>query len=177
MENKLTKEQIANQILEKSKEMAQKKVDEEIKNIKSASEEEVKVIQEALEIIRKGFYYKALYRDKRKWSSDFIGYIVVDEEIFMEDYLESLEGKYSYQRGVKTNNDGSFKVGENTYYHIGSLVEKFEERIASMQKNIQTAENRLTDEIKVFNEFTEKFKKLKSCILNYQKQTKKTNKD
>ena len=172
----MNRESISKQILEKSKELARKKTEEEINRIQGATEKQIDDIKTAIEMINKGFYYKGAEKDRFTYNA-FITYVVVDEEILMEDYLKSLENETSWNRGLEISKEGEIRVGNERYIHIGKLAETFDQQAYKLRKKIEEAQSSLQCALNDWERFTQQYTKTKSAILNYQKLMKRKNKD
>lgn len=151
--NMSEQERIITKIKESAYANVNKKLEEERKKVEDRINNELKDVEKCLQYIRNKMVYKTT--GSNIWNTK---YILVDENIFFEDYTN--ESEYHWNKGIIFSNPNSkpyeplFKVNGHSYYDMRYIIRHYEETFNSYSR-------RLNDLYEKFNEIKEAAENLK----------------
>lgn len=166
----LDEEEIEIKILALAKESANRKIKEEQKKAEEKINSEIEDVKFILELINK----KMLYKHKGSyWNKK--GYELITKEIFLQDYFEK-EPKNSWQKKMQIKDREFFdsesyklaiEVNGEKYYHIGYIINDFENELKDKKNRIKNITEKLTEVEKDFDDFTKQELYIKQMIEDY----------
>jgi hypothetical protein len=174
-------EDIKDKLLKIAEENVNKKLVEEQKRRETQIEKEIEDVKFILELIEKKMIYKKI---GGRWDNP-IKYELITKEIFLEDYSKE-EPKNSWSKKLQIKgqeywDSDSYKLdievnGEH-YYHIGYIINDFEEALKNKRNRIKYITDGLNDLEKDFEKLKNQEKNIKGFIEDYNAVNKSLNED
>ena len=174
-------EDIKNKLLKIAEENVNKKIAEEQKRREKQIEKEIKDVEFILELIEKKMLYKKI---GDRWDNPR-KYELITKEIFFEDYSK-IEPKNTWSKKLQIKGNeywdsDSYKLdievnGEH-YYHIGYIINDFEEVLKEKKDKIKYITNGLHELEEDFEKLKNQEKNIKGFIEDYNAINKSLNED
>ncbi len=159
-------EDIKNRLLKIAEEKANEKIKKELEKAEENIKDEVEDVEKILKMIDKKMLYKINF-DKKKNTK----FIMITEEIFFQDYLEDNNffggSTIRFKNYTREEYEVEIKVNGIEYYHIGSLIQKFESKLKEKITQIERVTvdlRRLEDD---FKDLVNQEKNIKKFIEDY----------
>ncbi|MGX8833981.1 hypothetical protein ACWG0P_07185 [Amedibacillus sp. YH-ame6] len=130
------KKDIISKIKELAYENVNKKLEEERKATEKKINEDIDKVEKVLSYIKNKLIYKEV-KGINGWNT--VGYVLVDEEIFFNDYNDEKDN--TYRKGIVFNkerrrHDSLLSVNGNHYYDIRNIIENYKSNFEDHERRL-----------------------------------------